>query len=758
MGARPSKEEIKAKQLLAERRAAIDRQRYYELFELRQDWEFVFGDEAPKQRKEVLVIKDMTPRDVWMEDMYLFKQIMACRPDELFHPQEEYALKWTPPGSNFKLMVPFDNPAMQEAVIVHLGSIPLPLRMTILFHFGPRDPNQTMFREAVHPASLVSYRHRNEVLQKLCQQFLENRMDISEFRNTIGSNYDVWQRAMFNMLPEDEQVFHTYLTELPEALPSVKLLDNEFMEGRLTLQEYEDLKFPERKRRKDADLLRYPLPVAPGHCIICRDDAAGVIQCNVCDNHVCIECVYQKFHREETKEGSYLLIHRRFCLKLAPLRPARVEVQLPPAYLRELHMTGREAAMKMLQEETRIVEEDEEEEEDAEDAEERRHREEMERIRQEREHAAMMKENPPAMQAILAKFAKLEKKFVHIRKEALEQQARIDEPGHSDFFTERLVRLKNECTDKLLELVVAPGAPLRERAMALDLQESATAKAFIARMTVILDECRWLLQMTSVQRFEDLGAGISEEERALIAATEKEKERLEKEEAARQAEEGKKAAEEARRAHEADKQAALMAQAAQGEAQAIALLEAAAAEAVAARDAALEEKKAEAEAEAFHRPELQPSDHKKLVSEMSAQERMLRKDAWKVEAEARQREHQERKAQKKAQKKAAKKLEEAAAGAEGGSRSKEGVLGRGDGDGDEKAGDEHWQRPDKKERMERKKTIHKHAEIFRNEKGEVVDGPPAVHYDVMTQSPRESAVVVTEETGNASDNSDRDDL
>ena len=150
----------------------------------------------PKQKKDVLCIKDMTPRDVWMEDMYLFKQIVACRPDELFHPQSEYALKWTPPGSNFKLMVPFDNPAMQEAVIVHLSSIPLPIRMTILFHFAPRDPNQTMFREAVHPASLVSYHHRNEVLQKLCAQFLENRMDIEEFRNTIGSNYDVWKRAM----------------------------------------------------------------------------------------------------------------------------------------------------------------------------------------------------------------------------------------------------------------------------------------------------------------------------------------------------------------------------------------------------------------------------------------------------------------------------------------------------------------------------------------------------------------------------------
>ena len=74
MGAKPSKEQIKAKKLMKERNEAIQRQRFYELYELRQDWNFVFGDEDPKLMKEVYKIKDVTPRVVWMDDFYIFKR------------------------------------------------------------------------------------------------------------------------------------------------------------------------------------------------------------------------------------------------------------------------------------------------------------------------------------------------------------------------------------------------------------------------------------------------------------------------------------------------------------------------------------------------------------------------------------------------------------------------------------------------------------------------------------------------------------
>jgi len=171
-----------------------------------------------------------------------------------------------------------------------------------------------------------------------------------------------------------------------------------------------------------------------------------------------------------------------------------------------------------------------------------------------------------------------------------------------------------------------------------------------------------------------------------------------------------------------NEKAQLQREAAEQAAAAIAALEAAAA--AAAEEAAREEKQveasagagADADADAFQHPVPSPADRKKLVSEMTAQERMMQKDAWKLQAGTR--EHREHKARRHAEKKKAKAQQ----------RGEDADGNRGEADsqphGHSHDSDEHWQRPDKKERLDRKKTIHKHAEIYRNEKGEVIDGPP----------------------------------
>jgi hypothetical protein len=452
MGGRQSKEEIKAKKLIKERNEAITRQRYYELNEMRQDWRFVFGEHDPKQNKEVYTITDVTPRAMWMEDMYIFKQIVAARPEELFHDQSEYALKWIPPGCNFMVMIPFDNPIMMESAIISVNQVLPQHRIRLLFHFAPKNSNQTMFRQHVHPASLVSYHHRPEVLNKLCVQFLEDRMGIEEFRQTVGSHYEVWKRAMYNMLPEDEQVYHTYLTEVPEEIGGpARNFENEYLNGYITLQEYHDLKYPERKKRKDAEREKYPLPYGTGHCIICSNDETGIIKCNTCDNHVCIACVNEKFHDEETKAGSYLLIHRLFCLRMAPLRKIQLAHKEAPGYLRELRQTGQAAAQEMIEKAMKDAENnvaEEESEEESEDEEEKRYNEEMRLLREQKEHEKMMRENPPALQHLTKIFDNKVKKKAHkLKKECMEHQVRIDEPGHTDQFYVRLQRLKDESVE-----------------------------------------------------------------------------------------------------------------------------------------------------------------------------------------------------------------------------------------------------------------------------------------------------------------------
>lgn len=53
------------------KRDAIARQQIHEIFEINQEWRFVFGEEVPKKKKEMLVIKDVTPRNCWFEVDYI---------------------------------------------------------------------------------------------------------------------------------------------------------------------------------------------------------------------------------------------------------------------------------------------------------------------------------------------------------------------------------------------------------------------------------------------------------------------------------------------------------------------------------------------------------------------------------------------------------------------------------------------------------------------------------------------------------------
>jgi hypothetical protein len=53
------------------KRSAIARQQIHEIFEINQQWKFVFGEEIPKKKKDLLVIKDVTPRNCWFEFEYI---------------------------------------------------------------------------------------------------------------------------------------------------------------------------------------------------------------------------------------------------------------------------------------------------------------------------------------------------------------------------------------------------------------------------------------------------------------------------------------------------------------------------------------------------------------------------------------------------------------------------------------------------------------------------------------------------------------
>ena len=189
-------------------------------------------------------------------------------------------------------MTPLDDPQLQENMLIQLHNMSPSDRKKIIFCFGPQNPTMSLFAPKVHPSSLVSYRTSDKVLEKLCDIYLEGRLTLVELQNVLAAKYDVWRLTMYNLLPPDEQEFHTYLTT-PLESKSSKDIERMYMDDVIDLKEFEDLKFPDRKKRKDIEAQSYPRPYDCGPCIICGLSNQGIISCQNCTNLVCVECMHK---------------------------------------------------------------------------------------------------------------------------------------------------------------------------------------------------------------------------------------------------------------------------------------------------------------------------------------------------------------------------------------------------------------------------------------------------------------------------------
>src|SRR5690242_18211438 len=107
-----------------------------------------------------------------------------------------------------------------------------------------------MYAEKVHPSSLISYRTKNSVLKKLSELFIDGRIDVADMQSVFTCGQDVWSSTLYNLLPEDEQIYHTYLNErkIPVA-ETHKALAKSYIDGDISLQEYDAQKYPDRKEK-----------------------------------------------------------------------------------------------------------------------------------------------------------------------------------------------------------------------------------------------------------------------------------------------------------------------------------------------------------------------------------------------------------------------------------------------------------------------------------------------------------------------------
>jgi hypothetical protein len=456
----------KAKRADKKRRKEIcQRQKKFEAKEVFQTWKIAMGSEIPKNSKDILLIEGISRRNVWMEDNYVFEKIKANFPDQVFHPIEQYALKWQPSGSYFQVIVPLNDPALQENAVLMINQIPEKLQKNVIFLFAPIDPAMNMFAPKVHPASLVSYRTKNEVLKKLSNYYLEAKISLEELQQILTCDFDTWKSALYNYLPADEQVYHTYLNEKPDIEALGKPLHKSYFDGDITLEEYENMKYPDRKKKKEIESLDYPVPFTGTDCIICGDEQTGAIKCYTCDNMVCVDCVKDVFHpkkylnneRAANKGGqSFLLMHHKYCMKLGELPEISLTIEPDEAYLRQFREETRLAMLKKFIPEwvpeiddlsplIPILDEDELRRERL------REQQEQERLARERERLA--RENPKILQELRQSFLEKKKKYEKYYKEMQDYISKVQDKSHTEQFITRNTRLKNELIVKIKKVI-----------------------------------------------------------------------------------------------------------------------------------------------------------------------------------------------------------------------------------------------------------------------------------------------------------------
>lgn len=458
------------------RRKALTRQRALEKAELRQSWNITFGLQKPAKNHELQKINDITLRNIWMEELFIYHAIVALQPQEIFHSPEKYMLQWQPPGSTFFQNIPLIDRKVQEQAVQQMSRMRSKDQKKVLFHLMTTNPLLHTFAPRVHPASLVSYRTKPEVLNKLCNYFRDGKISITDFTFILECDSNAWNKVLYNMLTDDERVYHTYLNEEIESSHGggggienkhyTKSLEKKYINGLLSLNEYENMRFPELKRLKDEETASYPIPYPKGNCVICANDDA-YIKCQSCSNLVCLHCVRTRFsfeaHQSDSSEGAFFYVHRRYCLKFGVRTSPAIEVVPEPGYLRELRQTGRDEAVKMVPEEDGL-------DSDEEEARQRRklqlelirQEEEAERVRnaelaaqrEMRERLEYERRNHPTLLGLQDEFKKCSNRLESLRKELMGYQTILDTKSHNKFFIKRTIQQKSKARKGVVKVEV----------------------------------------------------------------------------------------------------------------------------------------------------------------------------------------------------------------------------------------------------------------------------------------------------------------
>mmetsp|Transcript_64 Transcript_64/g.124 ORF Transcript_64/g.124 Transcript_64/m.124 type:complete len:540 (-) Transcript_64:163-1782(-) len=524
MKRRADPERKKAQQAEMEKKLTILKQQKIEQFETNQSWNVVFGKEKPAvKNKDLPKFTNMTYRNIWMDDSFIYDQAVRLNPSEVLHSAKEYSLEWQPPDSTFRVMVGLTDQKAQADTLRRISFYPKPLQNNIVFYFTTVSKNMDLFGEKVHPSASESYHDRPSVLRKLCEKYMIGAMKLDDLNMILEAGYSTWKIALFNLLDEEEQTYHPYLQQPPPKIFK-KSLERRYLDDNINLQQYEDLKFPIRKAKKDEEAMSYPRPYTYVTCIMCKEPDSAIVKCLHCSNMVCPNCIVKTFLNEETSEGSFLLLHRRYCVRLGAFPIMTPAVEPEPGYLRELRMTGlleadkRHRAMNMSEEEKRQLLEEERRKRNAALEEDDKSSIASEEPEEEEEVVKTQEEidNEPIILSYLAILESCSKKMQSAVPEIKKMHLVLDNPGRGETVRARIQRMKNEKVQKL-ERTLKKVAKCRKRLQRFDNLERVSEPLEAAAQHE--ETLRRVLSISTWAEYEEILEKLKQQEDARKAAS-----------------------------------------------------------------------------------------------------------------------------------------------------------------------------------------------------------------------------------------------
>lgn len=310
-----------------------------------QKWRVTFDDGSAEQkrksrrrkRREAVELPPLTQEEVEKDrfGFVLIEKLRAAAAPRRLFSADKYQLKYQLPDCPFEMVVRIDNPAEVRRAYFEFENVSNKVLREMAeldrFNIVARNEGDPIFDKA--PIRLVNAELRNTAMctNWLAEQYLNDRVSLENFDKMMAMGTFDLRKETFTYVPYEEQDAHKYL-DRPKRGKKISLED-QYKQGLITIEEFAELKYPERAAELEQRKLSYPRPEEPHQCVVCGEKRA-CIKCMECDNRVCRQCLEERFLQDAAAADTeaYLLLHHVHCLRFGrPVAKHRRDGQRPNA-------------------------------------------------------------------------------------------------------------------------------------------------------------------------------------------------------------------------------------------------------------------------------------------------------------------------------------------------------------------------------------------------------------------------------------------